>query len=112
MGKAFNGDIYIKDEFYLLVAKYKINTIIETGTYKGDTTFELLNMVPEVHTIESNQMYFNEAVDILNKDLENDKRLDGLHFHYGSSPEILSKILRDVKEPVLFFLDAHLDRYN
>ena len=58
MEKAFSGDKYLKEEFKKLIKRFKIKNIIETGTFKGDTTKEFSKMVEKVYTIESNKKYF------------------------------------------------------
>jgi hypothetical protein len=94
---AFNGDFYIRAEIEKLCKKYKIKTIIETGTFKGETTPVLAELAKEVHTIEINPAYYHQ------NHFTNPK----ITKHHGSSPEMLTKILGSVKKPCLFYLDAH-----
>jgi hypothetical protein len=98
--KAFSGDRYLKEEFEKLVKKFKIKNIVETGTFKGDTTKEFSKRVDNVYTIESKKEFYFEAKSKL-------KNLGNVKGFFGSSPEILKKILPNIKGKTLFFLDAH-----
>lgn len=101
---AFEGDRYIKEEFEKLVKKFEIKTIVETGTFRGDTTKELSKMVDFVYSIESNKEYY----DIASKNL---KECNNVNLLFGNSPVILNKILPKIRKPILFYLDAHWYRY-
>ena len=106
--KPFNGDDNITKEFQKLVNTYGIKTIIETGTYEADTTFELLNMVPNVYSIEVNKSYYDKV----QNNLTNEQK-KSVNFILGSSPESIKKIITsNVKMPILFFLDAHWYDFN
>lgn len=99
--KAFNGDTYMKLEFEKLIKEYGIKTIIETGTYKGDTTLVLADMVENVITVELSDTYFNE----------NKERFSGIkniHAVEGNSVDLLKSIN---PTNALVFLDAHWNDY-
>ncbi len=102
--KPFGGDKLLKEEFERLIKRFSIKTIIETGTYVGDTTKELSTMVKSVHTIETNKQFYDIAK-------WNCRNLTNVTFHLGSSPEIIERVLPMVIKPVLFFLDAHWFNY-
>ena len=104
MGDAFSGDKYLGEEFEKLVKRFKIKNIVETGTFKGDTTKEFSKMVGNVYTIESNKEFYAQARANL-KDHKN------IQMFFGSSPEVLRKILHKMKGNTLFFLDAHWGDY-
>ena len=104
MNEAFGGDKNLKQEFRRAIKKYRIKTIVETGTFHGDTTKELAKMVDQVYTIE----YKREFYDIAKKNLSASKNVKLL---LGGSPEVMRKILPKIKTPVLFFLDAHWYRH-
>jgi hypothetical protein len=95
----FSGDIYLINPIFSLIKGYGINSVIETGTWKGRTAQLLSVMVENVYTIEINKGFYNEA--------EYLKEYNNIHRYYGSSPDVLTFLLKRVKEPVLFFLDAH-----
>ena len=53
----FEGDTYIEAEVKRLAEKHKVTTIVETGTYQGNTTLKFAGIVKNVLTIESNPSY-------------------------------------------------------
>jgi len=103
---SFSGDIFLIKEIYFLIDKYNIKNVIETGTWKGTTTKLLSAMAEKVFTVEINEDYFKET-----KDLDN---YENIIREFGNSPEILEKWFKEdsVKQPSLFFLDAHWNEYN
>ena len=93
-------------EFEKLVLKFDIKTIIETGTYLGDTTKTICSMVENVHTIES--CYNNYLISV-----ENLKTYKNIVLHFGHSQDILRTLIpQKIKKPIMFFLDAHGEDYN
>lgn len=106
--KSFNGDHFLKESLAGLVEKYGVKTIIETGTYMADSTFEFEKMVDTVYTIEVNETYFYSA----KRRAEANK--SSVNFLLGSSPEAIKGICSSnlLKKPILFFLDAHWYGYN
>ena len=99
--QGFEGDTFMKSEFERLIAKHKIDLIIETGTFKGGTTNQLRKMVKEVITIEINSEYFAEAK-------KNISDLTNVIMIHGSSPEVLDTILPAQSEKnIMLFLDGH-----
>jgi len=101
---AFNQDTFLLQAVKDLIAKYGIQTIVETGTYKGDTTLALAGLVPHVITSEIHPIYYDEAMARL-KDFPNVRAFK------GNSPEILAQVLPTIIQPSLFFLDAHWYAY-
>ncbi|HEX2953223.1 MAG TPA: hypothetical protein VHR47_04475 [Bacillota bacterium] len=101
MGTPFNGDFHIEKAIKKLCRRFRVATIIETGTFRGDTTPVLAKYASVVHTVEVNTDFFatlNFAEPNIIK-------------HRGSSPDVLRAILGKVKKPCLFYLDAHWDNY-
>ena len=96
----FGGDIYLKKEIFRLIKKHKVRTVIETGTYLGDTTMELSRLVKKVYTIEINSQ-FSALAKLRCKSQTN------IIYLIGNSPDIFRRILPNIKKPILFFLDAH-----
>jgi hypothetical protein len=79
---------------------YKLRTFIETGTYLGDTTYSMRNKCECLHTIELNKTLYENAV----------KRLSlfkNIIVHYGDSGIVLPKLISEIHEPILFWLDGH-----
>jgi hypothetical protein len=95
--EAFEGDWHIEAELSRLVEKWKVGTILETGTYKGKSTRALADMGAEVITIEIEP----ELVEI--EDLANVRAIT------GDSVEFLDEAIVQmrVSQPILFYLDAH-----
>jgi predicted O-methyltransferase YrrM len=105
---AFNGDTHLEEKTKELVNSFGIDTIIETGTYMGDTTRFFSQIVPDVFTIEISDTYYKKA-EAGFKGYKNVKRF------LGSSPDMLRLILGmlDHKfDKTLFFLDAHWNSFN
>lgn len=106
---SFNGDTLIQAEIKKLINDFGIKTIIETGTYQGDTTLDFATMVSKVFTIEVNQTYFNTNL----KKFINKHNIKSIR---GSSPPIIEQIIKGnfgaVDVPILFYLDAHWHAYN
>lgn len=101
--EAFSGDFYLAEEFLRLRDKYGIKTVIETGTYKGDTALWLSENFEKVVTIEINGIYFDEA----------QKKLHGrqnISMVYGNSSSVLPHVLKE--KNTICWLDAHWQNYN
>lgn len=106
---AFNSDTFIKGEIEQLVKKFNVKAIVETGTYKGDTTLEFSKLVKQVFTIEISEPYYSEALTkfVKSKNIVSIK---------GTSPmemeKIISGLYGKLLRPTLFYLDAHWYKYN
>jgi hypothetical protein len=73
---------------------------VETGTYRGDTIAALAGVVERCVTIEWDEQLWRAARDRF----ASDPRIEVLH---GDSGELLPKIVSELREPALFWLDAH-----
>lgn len=87
-----------------VVEQYMRNSVlkifIETGTYKGDMIYGALPYFNEIYSIELNKNLCSRAR----------KKFLGyrnVHVLQGQSGEVLPKLLNDIDEPCLFWLDAH-----
>lgn len=96
-------DYFAKNEIIKLINKFNINKIVETGTYLGWSTKIFSTLVDKVDTIEINKEYFN-----ISKINLSDKK--NVTQYNGDSPKILNTIINE-KENLLFFLDAHWEKY-
>ena len=101
---AFESDSYILNEIEELKNKYNIKTFIETGTNTAKTTVVVAKMFENVHTIEFNEEYYLNCKEIL-------KNYENVTIHNGSSEQVLNKILPNINERILFYLDAHWYMY-
>jgi len=79
-----------------------ISLIVETGTFKGDSTKKMADKFDKVITIELDEKLYNET----RKKLKN-QGYNNIEFIMGDSGEIIQKISEEISEPTLFFLDAH-----
>jgi len=80
--------------------RYNTNIMVETGTYKGDMVFAVKNMFDRIYTIELNDVLYSNAVERFSKYRK-------VSVIKGDSERELSKIIEDINEPCLFWLDAH-----
>jgi hypothetical protein len=80
--------------------KYGSKTFVETGTYLGDMVFAVRGIFNRIYSVELGDKLY-----------ENAKARFSKHGHisilHGNSAELLPEILRQIKEPCLFWLDAH-----
>ncbi len=101
-------DFRDEDDWYEFLQKIKKSLeikklpkiVIETGTFRGDSTEILSKLFLKVHTIEIDPSFY-KYVEMKFKNAPNIK------CHFGNSVKILPKLLSSIKEPVVFFLDAH-----
>lgn len=114
----FEGDTFARDKFKSIIEANGIKTVIETGTYLGNTTKHFSKWVDKVYTIEVNKTNFDKAKTNLTADVN-------VTMIYGNSAIELDRLLAKLyptKEagvfkgvkyaPVFFFLDAHWEAYN
>ena len=80
--------------------KFLINTFIETGTLLGEMIEATKKMFKKIYSIELNDELFKNA----QKKFTKDKHISIIQ---GDSSEVLSIILSKIKQPCLFWLDAH-----
>lgn len=88
--------IYYKNKFLL-------DTLVETGTYKGDMVFAMKDHFRMVYSVELGDDLYEKA----KERFSDAKNISILH---GDSGETLSEILLHINEPCLFWLDAHSSR--
>lgn len=80
--------------------KFTLPVFVETGTYKGDMVYAVLNRFEQIFSIELERTLFEQAK----------KRFSGykhVHVMNGQSGVILPEILDQLRRPCLFWLDAH-----
>jgi len=97
----FNCASEMSTFFTYIEEEYNIRTVIETGTFKANTTVFFASTFDTVHTVEVNPEFYAESKQTL-------QQFPNVQCHLGSSPIILRKILPSLaNERVLFYLDAH-----
>ena len=85
----------------LIVENTPVETLVETGTYKGDTPAEFNDVFKDIYTVEIDKDLYALA----NKRLEIYKNITVEH---AEASEFLEKYHNRFKEkPTLFWLDAH-----
>lgn len=95
----FNGDAFLMQEVFALINKNKIDTVVQTGTCYGGTTSFFKDVVKNVHSVQIDEKCYNFSKSRLTQ--------SNVHFHLGSSPEILQTLLPSLPGKKLFYLDAH-----
>lgn len=102
----FEGDNIMHDRIKELIKQFKIDLVIEGGTYLGGTARRFAMMCKQVATIEVNLEYYMRA----------EKTLELCHNvtqFYGSTVEILPELLAVHSDKnILFFSDAHWQEFN
>lgn len=79
---------------------YSLETLVETGTYKGTTVDAMLNQFQQIYSIELDYELWKRA---------HDRFLQYPHVHVvqGDSGEVLPTILASIFDRCLFWLDGH-----
>jgi hypothetical protein len=80
--------------------EYGLKNFVETGTYLGDTTASLAPMFSGCFTIEMAPALHTRACERLGK-------FGNVRCILGDSALMLPSVARQLKEPSLFWLDAH-----
>lgn len=80
--------------------RYRPRIFIETGTYMGEMVEVLKNYFEKVYSIELNEDLYWKAIEKFAKD-------SNVLIMQGDSGAILSTLLDNIAEPVLFWLDGH-----
>lgn len=103
---AFNGDRLMREEVARLVTARNVKTIVECGTYLGQTTPYLATLAERVVTIECRRDFFEQG-EHLNV-IPNVVRVwgDSVKWleHHGS---LLSQPIVCLDPTVLYFIDSH-----
>ena len=80
--------------------KYNCSVLIETGTYKGDMIEAQKNIFKKIYSVELSRQLHEKA----KVRFAYDKHVRLLQ---GDSSVVLSKIVEEIEEPALFWLDGH-----
>lgn len=76
------------------------NVFVETGTFLGETAAWAAGLFDSVYTIEAAKELYLQAS-------QRHSRLNNVRFLNGESQAILAEIVAQLKQPALFWLDAH-----
>lgn len=80
--------------------KYGYNILVETGTFMGDMVQAQKERFKKIISIELSEQLFEKAKARFRDDA-------GITIVQGDSGKVLPAILKDIDEPVLFWLDGH-----
>ena len=80
--------------------KYNVDILVETGTFLGDMVEAQKSSFKKVYSVELSEKLFKKA----QKRFKNDQQV---YLFQGDSSTVLNKIIPELKEPALFWLDGH-----
>jgi len=80
--------------------KFRIKVFVESGTYHGAMVEAMRNQFRVIHSLEIYKPLYEENVKKFSK-------YKHIFLHFGDSAYVLPKIMNDIKEPVIFWLDGH-----
>lgn len=108
MSKAFSSDHFIAAEVKRLIDKHNIQTVIETGTYQGNTA------VWFVENLENSMQYYIGIENVIEHCVNTEEAIANLPIPIGharidfkDSSKHLGLTITKAKGPFLFYLDAH-----
>ncbi|HVU06303.1 MAG TPA: hypothetical protein VHE10_00685 [Candidatus Paceibacterota bacterium] len=81
-------------------SKFKPRVFVETGTYKGEMIDTMIRRFDAIYSVELSDALYADAV----KKYANERHVKLFH---GDSGVMLPKMLAEIQEPALFWLDAH-----
>jgi hypothetical protein len=84
----------------LLKEQFSLEVFVETGTFRGKTSIWASGIFKEVYTIENSRELFESVSESL-------LRFKNIHPLFGNSAVQLGKIVSEIKQPAIFWLDAH-----
>ncbi|MEK7497298.1 MAG: hypothetical protein AAB656_00060 [Patescibacteria group bacterium] len=92
---------YVKVKIISDYAKrFRTETLIETGTYLGQTVDDLKSTFDMIYSVELDKILYRNAKRIFS-------RRKNIKIIQGNSSIILPRIIKHIKECSLFWLDAH-----
>jgi len=74
--------------------------LVETGTYLGDMVASIKDSFTAVHSIELDSFLAKRATKLFAPYLQ-------VQIHQGDSGKVLPKLLKQLQQPAIFWLDAH-----
>lgn len=95
-----DNDPIAYNEFKKLIILHEIKTIVETGTYLGNTTEALATLSDNVYTVEINPDFYSKAC-------ERFKKNKNIKLFNMPTADFLNNYLSSMNQPIFLFLDAH-----
>lgn len=80
--------------------KYTIKTLVETGTYLGDTLYSVSSDFETLYSIELSDFYYQLAQ-------KRFKKIPQVHLLKGDSGKVLKELVPKLNSVALFWLDGH-----
>jgi hypothetical protein len=80
--------------------RFRIRTFVETGTYLGDMLAAMSGRFDDLYSVELSDVFFDKACARF-------AREPHIHLRRGDSARVLPEILAELRQPALFWLDAH-----
>ncbi len=80
--------------------EYGLSILVETGTYKGEMVDALYDYFKEIYSIELSEMYSKRARAYF-------QWRKNVKIIQGDSGDIIGELIREIKQPALFWLDGH-----
>jgi len=100
-GKPIPPPNKVKQEVVAHIAREKhIVTMVETGTYLGNMIFAQRKNFKKIYSVELSPVFFEKAV-------KRFKSQSHIKILFGDSSDVLPEIIKELKEPALFWLDGH-----
>jgi hypothetical protein len=84
----------------IFAQKHNCKIFIETGTYKGETLYTMKDFFDELHSIELSDLLYKKALGVF-------RGIPHVSLIHGDSGKQLKLLLKKIKHPALFWLDAH-----
>lgn len=79
---------------------FGLKVLVETGTYYGDMVNATQDLFQEIYTIEIDSWLHQRAQ-------REFARRSHIHLLLGDSKDVLSRLMPDLRQPALFWLDGH-----
>jgi hypothetical protein len=80
--------------------RHHLRTLVETGTYLGQMVSAVRKDFDRIYTIELDETLHRSAAHKF-------RRYSHISVLQGDSGEVLGRVLRDIRQPSLFWLDGH-----
>lgn len=89
-----------REELIKWIQFFRCGVFVETGTYLGLTTEAVCKYFDRCITIELDEKLYEKA-------LQKFKGMPNVESYQGDSGSLLPELIRDINEPIFFWLDAH-----
>jgi hypothetical protein len=92
--------LYKQEQLKEYARRFFLTTLVETGTYSGDMVYATKDTFREIFSVELDKVMFEMAK-------KRFARFDHISILHGDSAEVLPRIISNLTQPCLFWLDAH-----